>query len=477
MNQPAPARETLYVPDRFEGLRDTSEGALRSIVTPVERALQQLDDLAGQMRASRRGGLMLLRGETGAGKSTFLDTVWLFRDGVSTVRIPRTDSVAERLGSLLASSNFRIVVLENREAVGMYSVNAIEADVHAINAFARSDNGRNTLVVWPVNTDDLMRRLVEIGTNIGGTALFGLEDETTLFSGPPRDEFVGIASRTVSALNEGASLAALGVSEDYARELTQRADTIGAYLGLIRDALLANQKHLLALLPVERFRMWTLVITGSDTEGDVAALTRGGLAAVDIDRLLTSTGANIVKDLKQHPERLGILGTMLDAKIINVDMLTALAIARTYGNDALHALMRAKGMSVSVDRQADERLASSELGLLIRGETLGTRRRGSKPGDNTRSAFANLADIARSNDVLLNRAIGKALVENGLVDEFEAEKNLGTDYVVRSDLQVALGAERIRLEAMWRARAGRADIANYVLTKLGLYSRAIRLMG
>jgi hypothetical protein len=168
---------------------------------------------------------------------------------------------------------------------------------------------------------------------------------------------------------------------------------------------------------------------------------------------------------------------MLDAKIINVDMLTALAIARTYGNDALHALMRARGMSVAPDRQADERLASSELGLLIRGETLGTRRRGSKPGDNTKAAFANLADIARSNDVLLNRAIGKALVENGFVDGSELEKDLGTDYVVKSDLQVALGAERIRLESMWRARAGRADIANYVLTKLGLYSRAIGLMG
>jgi hypothetical protein len=260
MPQPTPARETLYVPDRFEGLRDTSEGALRSIVTPVDRALQQLDELAGQMRASRRGGLMLLRGETGAGKSTFLDTVWLFRDGVTTVRISRTDSVANRLASLPASGNFRIVVLENREAVGMYSVNAIEADVHAINAFVRSDIGRNTLVVWPVNTDDLLRRLIEIGTNIGGTALFGLEDETTMFSGPPQDEFVGIASRTVSALNEGASLAALGVSEEYAQELTQRADTIGAYLGLIRDALLQNQKHLRALLPVERFRMWTLVL-------------------------------------------------------------------------------------------------------------------------------------------------------------------------------------------------------------------------
>jgi hypothetical protein len=60
-----PERESLYVPDRFEGLKDAPEGALRTIVTPVHRTLGQLDELAGQMRASRRGALMLLRGDGG----------------------------------------------------------------------------------------------------------------------------------------------------------------------------------------------------------------------------------------------------------------------------------------------------------------------------------------------------------------------------------------------------------------------------
>jgi hypothetical protein len=469
-------RESLYVPDRFEGLKDAPTGALRTIVTPVHRTLHQLDELAAQFAASRRGGLLLLRGETGAGKSTFLDTVNLFRQGVTTLRIPRTESINERLSSMPASATFRVVVLENREAIGLYSMGAIEADLHAINAFVRSDEGRNTLVVWPVNTDDLLARLSDVGTNIGGTSLFGLESPEAVFTGPPRDEFVAIAGRTVSALNEGASLVALGISEEFAAELTNRADTIGAYLGLIRNALLANQKKLIGLLPVERFRMWTLVISGTETEGDVSALTRGGLASVDIDRLMTSTGANIVKELKDHPDQLGILGTMLDAKIINVDMLTVLSIARTYGDDQLHGLMKARGMSVAADRQAAERLATSELGILISGQPLGTRKRGSKPGDNTKAAFAGLADIARSNDVALNRAIGRALVDNGLADGFSTEKDLGTDYTVRSDLYVLRGDERIRLESMWRSKAGRADIANYVLTKLGLYSKAIGLL-
>ncbi len=420
---------------------------------------------------------MLLRGETGAGKSTFLDTIALFRSGVSTVRIPPTEEIRSRLTSIKPiGENFRVLVLESREALGQYSRNAIESDVHAINAFLRSPAGERTLIVWPVNTDDLLRRLIAIGTDIGGTALFGLDDPATPFQGPPRDEFVAIAARTVSALNEGASLAALGISEEYAEELAQRADTIGAYLGLVRNALLQNQSKVQALLPVEQFRMWTLVIAGNETEGDVAALTRGGLAYVDIDRLMTSTEANVVKDLKRTPDLLGILGTMLDARIVNIDMLTILAIARTYGDAQLHSLMKSKGMSTAVDKQASERLAASELGLLIQGASLGTRKRGKKPGDNTKAAFAGLAEIARGNDGALNRAIGRALLDNRYIQEFETERDLGTEYVVRSDLWVVRGSDPIRLEAMWRARAGRADIANYVLTKLGLYGRAIGLV-
>jgi hypothetical protein len=330
--------------------------------------------------------------------------------------------------------------------------------------------------VWPVNTDELMNRLADLGSALGGAALFGSANGITYFTGPPKGEFVAIAGRTVSALNEGASLAALGISEDRARELAESARTIGDYLGLIRDELLANQATVSGLLHTEQFRMWTLVIAGNETEGDVAALTRGGLAYVDIDRLITSTGANIVQDLKQHPEQLGILGTMLDAKIINIDMLTMLAIARTYGSDKLHQQMKQANMSVSRDKEADDRLLASELGIIMSGQSLGTRKRGKKPGSSTQAAFASLANIARTNDSLLNDAIGRALRTNGLIDSYETERELGTAYAVRSDLYVERAGEAIRLEAMWRSRAGRADIANYVLTKLGLYSRAIGLL-
>ena len=99
-----------------------------------------------------------------------------------------------------------------------------------------------------------------------------------------------------------------------------------------------------------------MVIAGNDPDADVAALTRGGQALVDIDRLMTSTEANVVKELKNYPDRVGILGSVLDARIVHLDMVTILAVAREYGDAELHELMRKKGMSTQADKSAATRL-------------------------------------------------------------------------------------------------------------------------
>lgn len=476
MSTQQPDRQSLYVPNRFEGLRDSGAGALRSIIVPIQDALTQIDERFTDMRSAGQGSLMILRGDTGAGKSTFLDTVGLFRQDVVTERVADDVEIADALRALAPSDAARILVLEGREALGEVSESSIESGMHAINSFVRSRAGRNSLVVWPANKDDLAEVLAGLASELGGESLTGLGSPVTPFSGPPPDEYVAIAERTVAALNQGASLAALGISEERAVALTEQADTVGQYLAHIRRELNSNQRQVQALMPNEQFRLWIVVVAGNDPEGDVAALTRGGYAYADIDRLMTATGANIVSDLRDYPDQLGILGTMLDAKILNLDIFTALAMAREYGDHDLHALMSAAKMSTARDRQAADRIASSELGLVISGGSLGTRRRGKKAGGSTKEAFQGLAEIARTNDALLNRALGNALVQGGYIDSFETERGLGTELVYRSDLYAVREGAPIRIEVMWRSKTSRAEIANYTLGKLANYARAMGLL-
>ncbi len=348
--------------------------------------------------------------------------------------------------------------------------------MHAINTFVRTPEGRNTLVVWPTNTDALMTALVTLGLRLGGKALVGYSDPVMRFSGPPASSFVEIAERTVAALNDGASLSALGISEERAHDLAAAESTIGDYLGVIRAELLRNDARVKQLLKTEQYRLWVVVVAGNDVEGDVAALTRGGLAYADIDRLMTSTAANIVSELKKHPDDLGILGTVLDVRILHLDVFAALAIAREYASPKLRDTMRAKGLSTNKDRTANDRLRTSELGAVISGELLGTRRRGKKPGSNTKTAFDGLAQIARTDDGLLNTAIGEALVSLDPVSSYQTEKPLGTQLRFDTDIYVVRNGEPIRLEIMWRSTTSRAEIANYVLMKLGNYAKAIGLI-
>jgi DNA (cytosine-5)-methyltransferase 1 len=466
----------LRLPDRFERLRQEDRGTLQTIIAPVEDSLAHLDDRFADMRAAQRGSFMILRGATGAGKSTFLDTLTLFRQDVETVRIPRQENLESALFQLPRAEHPRVVVLESREALGVVSRPELEAAMHAVNMYVRSDEGQDALIVWPVNTDELMQILTELAEQLGGESLFGVFGPVLHFNGPPNGEFVEIAERTVAALNEGASLAALGISEDAARELAEKAATIGQYLAHVRSAAHKAGAHVQQLMKTERYKVWTVVVAGTDAEGDVAALTRGGQSYVDIDRLLTSTEANVVSELKKQPDALGILGTVLDARIIHLDLFTTLAVARTYGSEKLHTLMQDRGMSTKPDKTAADRLQASQLGTLITGALLGTRRRGAKPGGNTMEAFLKLAEIAQTNDGLLNDAIGNGLKSVGLVLDYTTEKDLGTKLVYQSDIYCVRETSPVRIEVMWRKRTGRAEIANYVLTKLNNYGKAIELL-
>jgi len=419
---------------------------------------------------------MILRGEAGSGKSTFLDTVGLFREGVVTERVPLGIDVSEALASIDATDLPRLVVIEGREALTNYSAQALEASMHAINTFVRSPEGLNTLVVWPSNKENLTSALVNVGNELGGDALMGVDEPVLTFSGPAQTEYVEIAERTISALNEGATLAALGISEEDAASMANGCPTVGRYLALVRQRLVRNGARVRRLLESEQARMWTVVISGSDAEGDVAALTRGGLAFADIDRLLTATGANIVNELRKEPDTLGILGTVLNARILNMDVVTILAIAREFADDELRNLMRGSGMSVRPDKSAIDRLRASELGIVASGSSLGTRRRGGQPGGSTKTAFDSLSKIARTKDGLLNAAIGRALVAADLASSFETEKEIGTKQKYISDLYLIVDGQPLRIEMMWRTKTSRAEIANYVLGKLGNYAKAIGLM-
>ncbi|OKH29866.1 hypothetical protein NIES2119_31915 [[Phormidium ambiguum] IAM M-71] len=399
---------------------------------------------------------------------------------LETISIQSDQPVPQTLTALRNSvlrAKLRIIVIEGREALTDFSEDQLEKDLHSINSFIRSSAGEKSLIVWPCNADDLQEILVNLAMRIGADSLLGVGEPSYRFNGPPKSQYIEIATRTIETLNEGASLVDLGVLESRAVDLIQQANTIGAYLSLLRQELRKNEKNVEKLLPKENFRMWIVVIAGNDPKPDVQSLTRGSYSKADISCLLNSTAANVIEDLKKDSDKVGILGTVLDARIIYLPIATARALIMEYADEKLREKIRQAKIKIRRDGKVRERLNESELAKAFKGET--TRvfsRTHSRPSPESRQSFEKLSEIAQKNDELLNKAIGEGLKACDLISSFKTEVLLRGNISVRSDLLCTTDSGLVRLELMWNKWVNPADIANYVLQKFQNYGRAIGLL-
>ncbi|MFM6255777.1 MAG: hypothetical protein ACKPEQ_42715 [Dolichospermum sp.] len=333
-------KRTLSVPDRFESLEKQAKNKFNIIIKRVEDALSHLDEKYNEIISAGRGAFLVLRGDSGSGKSTFLHTVYLFKPQVETISIPESIPVPEFLKTISDIDSkdnikLRIIVIESREALTDFSVEQLEKDLHAINRFIRSNLGNKTLIVWTCNTDDLEELLINLAQRIGADSLLGIGEPSYKFKGVPKEQYVDIAVQTIAHLNEGSNLSDLGISEEYAKYLVTKVDTIGKYLSLLRSEFLKNKINVERLLDQEKCKVWIVIIAGNDPEQYITGLTRGAFAELDINRLLKSTKANIVEELKKYSDKVGILANVLDAKILYIPITTIRPIIMNYADDNL----------------------------------------------------------------------------------------------------------------------------------------------
>jgi archaellum biogenesis ATPase FlaH len=163
--------------------------------------------------AAGRGAFLIFRGDSGSGKSTFLNSVGFFVEGVEVLTLSRPDSIEKVLVATQGTAaKLRIVIIEGRDALREITARELEASIHEMNRFLRSHAGERTIIVWPVNADDLESALTTVARRVGTDALLGAGSASYRFVGPPASQYFEIASRTIATLNQGASLADLGVS-------------------------------------------------------------------------------------------------------------------------------------------------------------------------------------------------------------------------------------------------------------------------
>lgn len=467
----------VQIPNRFEALQNmTTHGdELSVIVRPVKKALAAIDEIFDDMTSAGQGAFLVLHGQPGSGKSTFLHTLKLFREGVRTLQVDAEQPIPEALEQLVeAPERLRVVVLAGREALASTSEADLELSLHAINQFIRSREGQRTLVVWPCTSEDAMRRILAKAAQVGGDALLGVHPAGYRFEGPAKTEYVDIARGTIQALNSGASLIALGITDDRAHELAAEAPVIGAFLKSLREEERRNRTAVASLLPEQaRHNLWIVVVAGNDPETEVGTLTSGANFSADIERLLASTDANVVQDLKRYPAKLGLLGRSFDARILYLSSMTAIAVVRDRADEGLRGRLAAMGLPMQPQGDGLQRLRESQLALALQGLPVASRTQGRKPGKDRQEEFQKICQLARTDDGILNRLLADALQAAGLIETYRTEEVVGHAQKRSTDVLCTTRDTSIRLELMWRAQTSVGEIARYVLEKLYQYGKAI----
>lgn len=446
-------------------------------ISPVEESLSALKQLFENAAISRRGQLLVVESRPGVGKTTFLNTANLFIDDLVVRSISSTIPADAVLGEIQsgATQGRALIVLEGRESIDHVSDEDLGQLLHQLNQRLRHSDYADVVVAWPCNSSRLAERVVKQAEAIGGTALIDPEIGRHSFNGPNRKEFRHIVSSTIGTLNDGADLLDLGIDEFTFTDMLNKCTSIGDLFTKIARDVSKKRSALIALKNVERHRVWVVVAAGSQPEKEIGGLTRGGNGSCDIQRLCNSTQANIVSEVKEYPDKLGLLCGYFDARITFLPVVTLLATVRSFADDSFKQRLIGAGIRVDIADPSDavRRLKDSQLATLLRGEQIGLLTSGQPVGTDSKKAFENLSLLASQNDRPLNRAIAEGLKTAGLIDGYEVEQDFGSGLTRRTDIVVTRDKEKIRLEMMWRKITSKADMANYMLTKLYNYGRAI----
>ncbi len=480
----------LNLPSRFENFKlnkrasytSTELERLKAFIFQVEDSIKHIKRMIRTMKASNSGAFMILMGESGMGKTTFLNTLPLYIENLEVIPVYNSSVLTDVLESFDEINSYRIIVLENRETFETLSTNQLEKEIHAINHFIRSEKGRNSIVVWPCNGEEMTKEIIQFAGHVGGSSLFR-EDTILEYHGPSRNRFIPILKNTFAFFNEY-DISDIGFTDDVLTEMLDamnKRSTIGHFIENIRgeilklNELIEDSKDYVG----ELFDLVICVVSGNKNNSDVEYLTKGDYSYVDIDRLFSATDANITKTLGNKKCICSMVSKEINCKVISIDYKDVLDILRLElqtNNDKIKEfdkyLLENTDLKLGKSNAQITLLKNNNLTRAIQGLTY-KRTREKNDSAEKKVVFDKILELSKTNDALINRKLAMAMKEYKLVNVARTEDDFGHAFKIRSDINFSIPGNYVRVEMMWRENASAASISAYTLNKIQSYCRAM----
>jgi DNA (cytosine-5)-methyltransferase 1 len=324
----APSFPPIILPDRWEILEHEAKQRnipLKPLITPVQEAIGEIERELRRIQETGIGRLYLISGITGSGKTTFLNSLNLFVDGVSVhsikmYTIDSRESIEETLQQLNRSETKNsIVVLEGRETPGSFKSEEIDILLTTLNQDFRNGVGSKTLFVIPTTSPQVAQSVSERAYNIGG--MTSRNRQFYVFKGPDRSRFVSITNDTLRALNESRTLAEYGISDEMAKDIAESVESIRAFIQNCYEVIVDRKQVVLnhsSATKRKRVHLWMVFCSLENNSRNnydiIRSLTFGEFQHVQVKRALIGDSQE-VRAWEKRQDAFALAAQYLDLRL------------------------------------------------------------------------------------------------------------------------------------------------------------------
>lgn len=345
----------LELPTRWELLQpkiDNQKISARTIIQPIPKAMSEVRNIAEYLRTTGGCQVLVVRGDTGSGKTTFLNTLPIYMQDigfkVSTIDLEpiEAESFYEELNKLeIGSENINLIVLEGREKPESITDKYIQILLSNINRFSRAKRVP-LLFVIPTIEEQVARNWCDHGIKIGDLIpKMRLHEGSRwyTFSGVDRSKYKEIVEETVRALNPPYDLYSFGVSPTDANSWSENSHTIGQFIETLASRVSALRGVSSTSHEGRKNHIWVVYCCPDLRHSDHTYLVVDGLCKDDklqaspTKLIPLNSSTTFSKNWREHPQWARFVSTInyLDVRLINFPISTLVTAAMTYCDDDL----------------------------------------------------------------------------------------------------------------------------------------------